>query len=253
MLVVSISSFSQENLWNQKNPEGEKIGKWRDFYDNGNLRYIGQFKENEPYGTFRNYYPAGKLQVKREFLEPTLSQVTFYYQDGDLMAKGFYLNQEKDSLWQTFGADSNIVSEGNYLKGKKYGIWTIYFPNGKVAEEITYVDDIKNGLYKKYFDNGVLRQEATYVNGLLEGISVFYDPNGLKTLKGKYYRGVRNGKWVYYNEQGVLEKVIEYDMGKNLSEDEDDDIMELNSEQYKDNRKDYLEFEDLKGRIKYNQ
>lgn len=253
MFFCGFQAFSQDGLWNQENNKGEKVGQWRGFYDNGKLRYTGQFKEGKPYGTFKNYYPDGELQVIREFLEPELSKVSIYYQNGDLMAKGYYLNQQRDSLWQTFGADSSIVTEGNYIKGKKYGVWKTYFPNGKVAEKVTYANDLEHGKYKMFFDNGELRQDASYVNGVLEGISIFYDPNGVKTMKGKYYRGVRHGKWVHYDDQGVLKKIVEYDMGENLTEDEEEELMELNSEQYRDNRKDHLEFEDMRGPIKYNQ
>ena len=244
--------FAQNGNWNITNAKGEKVGQWRDFYENGKLRYTGQFKEGQPYGTFRNFYSDGKIQAVREFVEPNFSKVRFYYQNGDIMAKGYYRGQQKDSLWQTFGADSAIVTEGNYLRDKKYGLWKVYFRNGKVSEETNFVDDLEDGSYRMYFDNGQVRQEGQYEKGALHGISVFYDPKGVKTMKGKYYRGVRHGKWVHYDDQGILKKVVEYDMGKNLTDGDEEQMLDDDSEKFKSNKKDVLEFEDMRGKIKYD-
>jgi antitoxin component YwqK of YwqJK toxin-antitoxin module len=245
------TSFGQGGEeWNQKDEKGQKVGKWRAYYSNGNLRYEGQFREGQPFSIFKYYFQDGKLKTVLRHRSATEAYAEHYYQTGDLMATGKYTNQKKDSVWTSFGAGNVKVEQGGYIAGKKYGIWRTFYPNGQVAEEVTIVNDLENGPYKSYFIDGTLKQEGTYENGLLEGLSEFYDANGNKILKGKYYRGSRDGRWIYYKELLKVDKVLEYDKGQLLNP-EALDTLENDSEEYRNNIKDYLEFEDLKGKIKY--
>jgi antitoxin component YwqK of YwqJK toxin-antitoxin module len=250
ILLFTINSIAQTSKpINRKDANGNKVGKWKAFYSDGSLRYAGQFESGLPVDTFFYYYPAGQLQTIMVHVGPKSAYAKMFYSTGDLMAEGKYFEQKKDSIWQTYGADEVLVSRGGYISGAKYGRWETYYKNGKIAEVVFYENDIEVDDYRSYYDNGNVLEETQYVNGFLEGVSTFYDENGNKLLKGIYKKSMRSGKWIYYKTNGTVDKIVEYKDGKPL--DENFNVIEI-PEELKANRKEYLELEDIRGRIKYD-
>lgn len=242
----------QDSLWNIKDENGLKDGRWKDVYPGGQVRYEGQFRHGEPFDVFKYYFSTGELKTVSKFDEadPKVAYATHYYQNGDKMAEGKYNNQKKEGLWKTYGANEVLLSEGSYVSGKKYGMWKTYHRNGQVAKEVMIVNDLEQGPSKEYFEDGQLKEEATYKDGFKEGITVVYTTKGDTAVVGSYYKDARDGVWRYYDENNKLEKVIEYDKGKLLTPETGDGEVE-SMEEFKDNRKNRLEFEDLRGPIKY--
>jgi len=238
--------------FNQKNALGKSDGNWRKYYENGQLRFEGQFKDGIEYGEFRYYDLEGRLKSTLNYVGENKAMAKHYHPNGNIMAEGLLIDRKKDSIWNTYTTSAKLLEKGAYISGKKYGNWQTYFENGQVSEEMFFENDLEEGSFKVYFSDGSLRQEANYVNGFLEGLASFFDAQGNKILKGKYYRGARDGRWIYYKEKLEVEKVLEYDKGKLLNHGGDENLMKDDTEQYKNNRKDYLEFEDLKKRISYD-
>ena len=59
-LFLGGSVFAQ-NDFNKTDKQGRRQGKWVDYYCNGNIRYVGEFKDNEPSGEFLHYSEDGVL------------------------------------------------------------------------------------------------------------------------------------------------------------------------------------------------
>jgi antitoxin component YwqK of YwqJK toxin-antitoxin module len=244
-------TFCQESeQWNQKNEQGQRIGKWRDYHSSGKLRYEGQFDQGMPFDVFKYYFQSGNVQTVLTYENSSVANGEHYYENGDLMAKGKYIDRQKEGIWVTYGDKEVIVEKGSYLAGKKYGAWKTFYPSGKIAEEIVLENDLEEGPLRVYFDDGTLKQEATYSKGFLEGRSVFYNPEGKKILSGNYYKSSRDGDWIYFDDSLNIENVLKYDKGKLLNP-EAEELIEDDADLFKDNVKDELEFEDLKGKIKY--
>lgn len=241
-----------QKSWNQKNANGERIGDWRDVYPGGQYRYQGQFIDGQPVDTFLYYYRDGKLKSILVHHRDTAGHVSaiHFYQTGDTLAKGRYIDQEKDGIWRTYGDQSILLSKGNYLKGKRHGKFITYFPNGREAEIVHYKSGLEEGPYQTFFENGELRQDAFYLEGAKHGQITFYNENGKKDQEGEYVQGLRDGKWLIYNEHELVIKLLKYENGKLLNP-EDVDEGDYDTEQYKSQRKDRLNFEDLRGKIRY--
>lgn len=249
--VLQLLSGQNNETWNKKNEKGEKVGQWKGYHKSGKVRYIGQFEKDIPVGVFRYYFETGEVKTVLKYKNRDEAYATHYYQNGEPMAKGKFLNQKKDSTWETYGAHRTLVDRGSYLRGKKYGVWKTYYANGQVSDEVTFEADLEQGTYKKYYSNGTLKQESLYKDGFLEGLSIFYGGNGKKTSKGLYVRGYRNGHWVYYDDKQEVQYVLKYKMGTLLNP-EDKITEEEDLSKYKNNRKDVLEFEDLERKITYD-
>ena len=78
LFFLLIFSFfcSAQNI-NQIDSNGMKQGVWKKTYDNGNLRYKGNFKNDNPEGIFYYYYKSGELQLEKEFFHNGLAAATY--------------------------------------------------------------------------------------------------------------------------------------------------------------------------------
>ncbi|MAY82943.1 MAG: hypothetical protein CMP59_02310 [Flavobacteriales bacterium] len=250
-LAVNVSSQTREE-WNKKNAQGQKIGQWRGYHPGGTVRYVGQFKADQPVDTFLYYYQDGKLKTIMIFDNdnPNRQFAVHFYSTGDTLAKGSYLNQMKDGRWKTYGEKSLLLSEGNYVEGKKNGAELTLYPNGEVAKVVHYKDDVENGPYQTFYENGQLKEDAFYLNGAKHGQITFYQPDGKKEKEGEYVQGQREGKWLIYDEHELVVKLLKYENGVLLNP-EDADEGDYDKEKYRNQRKDQLEFDDLRGGVKY--
>ena len=89
LITLSISVNAQDI--NQLNTNGKKQGIWKKNYDNGNLRYSGQFNNDIPIGIFYYYYKSGELQLEKEFFHKGKAAATYiFYKNGNLKASGLY-------------------------------------------------------------------------------------------------------------------------------------------------------------------
>ena len=77
----------------------------------------------------------------------------YFYQDGSLWQKGFYLDGQFDSLWTVYHANGQVSSEINFSAGIKSNNFTYYHENGIVKTRGTYDNDSLTGLMTLYFDS----------------------------------------------------------------------------------------------------
>lgn len=184
LTLTFIMFFSLENLNAQNNKidkNGLRQGEWIGYHENGEIKYKGQFKDNEPAGEFVYYNPEGKI-----------------------IAKGQYLNKKKDGEWQYFSdKDGSLILTEDYQNGALNGKAAVYIPETKVVSEVTnYVNGIKQGEYVKYYDNGALMVKANYKNDALDGNYVNYYSNGIVKEEGTFVEGMKVGEWKTYDIEG---------------------------------------------------
>lgn len=205
-VLVGTIGFGQVN---QVDAQGRKQGVWKKAYENNSVfRYVGQYKDDKPYGKFVYYYPSGDVQAVIEFNDDgSIGYSKMYHESGYMMARGKYVNQEKDSMWVYFDDRGIISYTENYVAGKLDGQKVIYYEpyNGKylVAKYYTYSKGVLQGEFKSYYPNQQLESEGSYENGRLNGMVKYYYTNG-KTMKlERYKNGVKHGYWIFYNEDGT--------------------------------------------------
>jgi inner membrane protein involved in colicin E2 resistance len=99
---------------NRVDSEGKRIGIWKKYYDNGNIRYEGQFKKGKEVGIFKFYgkttakYPA----IVKEFSEiDGTAQVKFLDHKGKVKSKGVMLGRNRIEKWLYYFPDGKIISE----------------------------------------------------------------------------------------------------------------------------------------------
>jgi antitoxin component YwqK of YwqJK toxin-antitoxin module len=210
ILVFIFTGFASQaqidSLWNRVDNKGLKQGRHRDFYPKTkNLRYEGQFIDNKPVGTFKFYYPETfELNAIHEY--DTIggrAKITVYYKNKKIMATGFYLNQQKDSIWKFYDNLGDFKMQEFYRNNKRNGEKIVYYNDSTIFEIVTFKDDIQEGPYKIFYSDKNLKEEGQHKNGDKEGYVVYYNPGNKPLYKGTYLNHLKEGEWIRYNDDGT--------------------------------------------------
>ena len=219
LVVINCFLFSAglyaQDTPNQVDSLGKKQGFWRKT-DKDNLKvYEGQFEDDIPYGKFTYFYQNGKVRtVSMISDEGSIARTTSWFPNGKLMAKGMYLNQQRDSIWQFFSEyDGNLVSEEFYEGGKKHGAEKIFYPGKSLAEIITWNAGVKYGKWEQYYDDGAPKLTGSYKNNEKDGILRTFFVTGKLLVSGFYTNGHQDSTWIYYDDKGKVTLKEFYDDG----------------------------------------
>jgi antitoxin component YwqK of YwqJK toxin-antitoxin module len=212
---------------NQTDAAGLKQGYWEKLdTKTGKKTYKGTFKNNKPQGVFYYYYSnSDSVRSKSDFRQDgKIAYVTMYHISGQMLAKGKYVNEQKDSVWNFYDTImGTLLSTDIYVNGKKNGISKVYFPNGAVSEERNYKNDLLEGPFKQLFDDKKgIRAEGTYLANEYNGKCSWYYPNGVAAAQGFYEKGVKKGVWLYKTEKGTIKEKEVWQNGKQLNQKEMD-------------------------------
>ena len=208
IMLFSMNLFSQEKA-NQLDAKGNRHGVWKKYYNNGRLRYAGEFSHGKEIGTF-NYYSAATsdfpIVVKVFNPKDNIAEVTFYTETGLMQSKGKMEGKNRVGKWLYFHEDGKtIMAEENYKDGKLDGDYKTFFNTGKPTEIAYYRNGLLDSTYLKYSIKGHLYQQLTYKNGKLNGPAVYYSRlTGTLTTKGQFKDDVRVGTWENYADDGEL-------------------------------------------------
>lgn len=201
---------------NKVDVQGRRQGFWKVYDGDGNLKYTGEFFNNKPLGEFKYYFPNGKTKAIIFHQDSgRISYTTNYYSNGNIMARGKYVDQKKDSTWLYYTEeDAKLASEEFYVIGSREGVWKVYYPEGNLAEEMNYRANVRQGPWTLYFTDGNIKLKATYIDDKLEGTYLIYHLNGNVEVSGSFLHDNKHGTWVYLSDLGELQKREEYVNGK---------------------------------------
>jgi len=219
--LVSVSKYVNGELQKDAS-ELTKLDIKTDYYNTGQIKKIGSYKNNIPEGVSRDYSKDGKIVSSQIYKSGSiicdgivdasgLRQGPWkeFYETGELKASGKYLNGNKIGPWKYYYANGKIEQTGTYLKNEKPdGEWTWYFENGNVLRSETYSNGLENGIMTEYSDSGTVITKGEYVDGLEEGFWTYQI--GDTKMEGSYKEGRRTGTWKYWYDNGNLNFVGNY-------------------------------------------
>ncbi len=89
------------------------------YYENGNFRMLGQYKNGKRLGVWKAFFPDGKLQSIRNYnaegKEEGVSQV--YKQEGKyyyLFLSGYFKDGEKRGTWKFYNRNGDVIQTKNH-------------------------------------------------------------------------------------------------------------------------------------------
>lgn len=242
LLVLLLMAFSATaQTPNATDAKGRKQGPWSRTWPNGVLRYTGHFVDDKPSGTFKHFDEKGRMiTVQLHAGDGRISRAEHLHPNGEVMARGRYIGQEKDSTWNYYAMDGTLRKVERFVAGKQEGEAVSYYPNGQVAEKAEWQGGLQHGPAKSWFANGKLKSESNYVNGEPEGRMVFYYSSGGMEIEGNLVNGDREGTWFYYNTDGSIQLQVLYSKGQMVKEKKENGTF-----------KEYHDDEQLKSEVTY--
>jgi antitoxin component YwqK of YwqJK toxin-antitoxin module len=197
---------------NQLDEQGRKSGHWKVDHPNGRTLYEADFVEGHPVGEMIRYYENGAVRARMMFDSAGIRSYTrMFYPSRKPAAEGWFLNQQKDSVWTYYSpSDGSVRIREPYQNGKLHGIVRNYYNSGQVSEEAQWAYGQKQGPWKQYYQTGATRLSAHYRDDLLNGSYKVYFADGTLKIKGELLDSRSHGTWSYYDESGEELISLEY-------------------------------------------
>ena len=145
MMFLGSNGQAISDTLNRLNKDGQKIGYWKKYNEDGLLVYEGRFELDIPIGNFIYYYPDENVKAKSFFYDNgTRTKTSTFHYSGVLMTMGFYHDKKKDSLWYYYDMSGTLLKQEFYRDNKKDGQWIVFYPDSLIQEEISW-NDSKTG------------------------------------------------------------------------------------------------------------
>ncbi len=226
--VYSYKSGILQNIEkiNRIDNSGKKTGIWRDFYQDGKIKYETTFRNGQPQGIQKEYDPSGKLLSSLNFIEGNID-LSFNNQDdsieirdlkydnGIIKSTGAYkVNtpigfhkwfKENGELYYglIYNRLGKVTSEGYLSKSsKRDGFWKEYYSNQNVKAEGDYKNNKKNGHWKYYNLNKSIEQEGDFSDDAYQNKWIWYGSNGKIICIENFSLAKEDGPYIEKNENG---------------------------------------------------
>ena len=166
----------------------EKIGEHKKWYANGQLMESGFYLDAyQRIGEWREFFPEGNVRLQGEFTKSEFLVHQFYNENGEILLKdgtGLFISNNSFLKGHTFSIGCNRV-EQEYKDYKLDGVCK-GFNNDVLIAYKEFKNGKAHGYERTYYKNGKLRQENKYKNGELIATSNFQksdDPRGKVTFQ----------------------------------------------------------------------
>lgn len=222
--------------------KGLKNGQFIDNYENGQTKWVRNYKQDILTGKEEFYFNNGELKWFGENTiiskkDPIKIAFTHYHPDSSVSQKGYLINDKLEGTIQEFYSNGNLKSEMHFKEGKRNGLTKTYYQDGSLLQKVYYKNDIltdsmysyypdgnlkekgyfihglPNGIISSYYEDGVLKQEVSFKNDTIDGAYKTYFHNGNVKSLAIYHDGVLNGDLVTYYENGQQDTYTTFSHG----------------------------------------
>ena len=141
-------------------------GKWKYFYENGQLKQDIAYYNGELNGLAIAYYESGSKSEESNW-KNGVSNGAFkiYHENGNIARTGTYLNGKENGLLKSFFENGNIEMEAYFVKGTAHGAAKIYHSNGKIkikcnVDSTSLADGNIYGDFYEYKEDGTISKHV---------------------------------------------------------------------------------------------
>lgn len=218
--------------------DSKKIGIWKMYFPNGNLKSEITYNNNRPSGYAKMYYANGKLQEEGNWENNRwVGSYKSYYENGQTFYDFVYTNSGKrEGEQKYFYENGQVMMTGVMHEGKETGVWEEHYENGDIRAKKSFNDgslDVENTeVYApkqplppkkeesskeppKIADSS--KEKTNEANKPFEGngYAKLFLPGARLSKDGEFknYRLI-DGKDYIYNTDGILERIAVYKAGK---------------------------------------
>jgi len=192
-----------------KNKDGEKDGKYKEFYENGQLKYENNYKDGKLEGEFKRFREDGTLQYLQKYSNGKLEGEQIFFYKG-IKLKFFRKNGKMIGEYTVYDKNTGEVLDKDNVGDTFQYQWECY-PNGKFKSIYgKNKDGKKDGRYKKFYEDGKLLKVLFYKNGKLDGKGVLYYKGTTNKIIDLFYKSGRLiTEYILYDK--YTKKIIDKD------------------------------------------
>lgn len=213
------STIERKNYQAAIYENGVLNGVFKQYHDNGRLKYETTFQNGLAFGPFKRYYNNGHLEEKgTTTFSPNNSDVTkdtVYYPLELPYEYHFQLVelpnfQQMDHHYVTWISDPSYSIEPAELD-RRFDIYKDYGlePHKRIVNiKVVGKKVVREGEYQAFFRNGKLKLAGSYYPKVTD----VFDPQ----TNTSYRDFARDGEWKQYDDNGYIMKTMTYDKGKLL-------------------------------------
>lgn len=196
--------------------KGLRQGEWKEYYETGELRAKGNYKNSNPIGKWNFYFKDKTIEISGSYNHKGKKdgEWIWYYPNGEILLVENWINGLLEGSYVEYDTDGEILAQGEYLDGVEEGEW--FYRNQQTIERGKYYEGMRIGTWKTWFPNGKLAYEIEYDQDLYHGKFMAYWENGYKRISGKYEMGTQVGIWEKYDEDGNVHLTTIYKNGKEV-------------------------------------
>lgn len=194
-------------------PELAKLDVYKDYYEDGTVKYEGGYINGMPVGTHYHYkqkYICDSLPVARDDTSDVMIKKlvcrnravpdsAIIYNEGIKTDYGAVDSlRNRIGIWTEYHNTGEFKGKGMYANDKRIGEWIFYYPNAQVEQKGKY--DKKGraqGEWKWYYENGSLMRQESYIDNLRDGEMIEYTEDSKVITKGEYMDDMQEGLWIY--------------------------------------------------------
>ena len=194
-------------------PELAKLDVYKDFYEDGTMKYEGGYINGMPVGThfhYRQKYMCDSLPVARDDTSDVMIKKyvcrnravpdsAIIYEEGIKVSYGAVDSlRNKIGIWSEYHNSGEFRGKGLYANDKRIGEWIFYYPNKQIEQKGKY--DKKGraqGEWNWFYENGALMRQEFYIDNKRDGLMTEYTEDGKIITKGEFIDDMQEGLWVY--------------------------------------------------------
>ena len=184
--------------------EDQYSGMGELYYRSGNVEYVGQLVASQYEGKGKLYDEEGVLIYEGDFSQGLYEgSGTLYYADGGVRYCGGFSRGLYEGMGVLFHENGVASYEGEFLQGKRSGNGKVYEEDGELIYDGFFSQDRYEGEGTLYRDGQIVRQGSFHTGVLTSGTTVYYDRKGNLLFQGNIDNGLYAGQGKLYSE-GIL-------------------------------------------------
>lgn len=196
---------------------GKKDGEWKYYYENGTIKKQITYKNGEEVRYlefFENTNPKSDFYLKNNLIE---GKAITYFSNGKPYANYDYVSGKINGEEKKFYKNGALQYKINSIDGKLNGDLIEYYDNGKIKQKCKFIKDYRQGYAINYYNNekNTIKSEGNYIDNEANGSWKFYYNNEKLESEGNFnQKGVKDGLWKVYDKTGILLQELNYSDGK---------------------------------------
>lgn len=197
------------------NEAGAMEGAWVEYYNSGEKRAEGSYKEGRKEGDWTFYHRSGRAEQRGRYQAGQAhGPWTWFYESGAVHRQEVYRKGREDGQSTEFDEEGKVITQGEYIDGRREGMWR--YEVGDHREEGAYKDGLKDGPWNYTYGDGKRYFTGSFQNGEPDGRHRWYWPNGRIKQEGRFSGGLAQGEHTLFHEDGTIDMVIRYRDGMEM-------------------------------------